>query len=73
MRRALVDAEESLLTGHGLTDALRKYSIFPRMFIELMMLGEESNSLQRTMKDAAEAYQKQLEQKLDNILVVRIL
>ena len=68
MRRALVDAEESLLTGHGLTDALRKHSIFPRMFIELMMLGEESNSLQRTMKDAAEAYQKQLEQKLDNIL-----
>ncbi|MCI0439658.1 MAG: type II secretion system F family protein [Chloroflexi bacterium] len=68
LREAFMEAEESLLTGHGLTETLRRYTIIPSMFIELTLLGEESNSLQRTMNDAAEAYQKQLEQRLNSLL-----
>ena len=36
--------------------------------MELVLLGEESNSLQKTMNDAATAYQKLLEQRLDSLL-----
>ena len=32
------------------------------------MIGEESNSLQATMQDAAVAYQKQMEQRLNTLL-----
>lgn len=69
-KRAFSEAEESLLSGHGILDALRKYPVIPTMFIELLLLGEESNSLQRTMKDAADAYQKQLEQRLEALLAM---
>lgn len=68
LRRAFADAEEGLMSGHGLTEALRRHPILPTIFVELVMIGEESNSLRRTMGDAADAYQKQLDQRLDSIL-----
>ncbi|MBI4312539.1 MAG: type II secretion system F family protein [Chloroflexi bacterium] len=68
LRRAFEDAEEHLLSGHRLAEALAKHSIVPTMFVELVTIGEESNSLRRTMNDAASTYQKQLEQRLNGLL-----
>lgn len=68
VRRAFEDAEESLLSGHGLTPALKRHPILPSLFVELMMIGEESNTLQKTVGDAANTYQKQQEQRLDKLL-----
>lgn len=68
LRQAFADAEDSLLTGHGLTEGLKKHSVLPSIFVELVALGEESNTLKRTMGDAAKAYQKQLEQRLNSLL-----
>jgi type II secretory pathway component PulF len=68
LKRAFAECEESLLSGHGMIDTLRNYKTVPTMFIELLLLGEETNSLQKTMLDAAIAYQKQLESRLDALL-----
>ena len=68
LRDVFLEAEESLLTGHGLSDPLKNHSILPTMVVELVTLGEQSNSLQSTMSDVAEAYQKQLERQLDSLL-----
>ena len=68
LRRAFSEAEESLVSGHGLTAALKRYPIIPKTFVELVMIGEESNSLQRAMKDTSATYQKQLERRLDSLL-----
>jgi len=68
MRCAFADAEDSLMSGHGLADALKGHKILPSIFVELVLIGEESNSLQRTMSDAANTYQAQLERRLDSLL-----
>ena len=68
LKEAFVEAENSLVVGHRLTDSLRQCPALPSMFVELVMIGEESNSLQRSMADSAEAYQKQLEQRLNALL-----
>jgi len=68
LREVFLDAEDSLLTGHGLSDPLKNHSILPHMFVELVTLGEQSNSLQKTMAEIAEAYQKQLDRQLDSLL-----
>ena len=68
MHQAFVDAQETLIDGARLADALRKHPIVPTMFVELMVIGEESNSLQRAMSDASMSYQKQMENKLDGLL-----
>ena len=70
LRRAFLDAQESLLSGHGLATALRGCKLLPTLFIELVMIGEESNTLRRTLADAAKAYQKQLDQQLSTMLAV---
>ena len=68
MYKVLADAGESLTEGHGLLEALVQHPILPAMFVELVGIGEESNSLQRTMNDAAEAYQKQVEERMDALI-----
>ncbi|MCH7652354.1 MAG: type II secretion system F family protein [Chloroflexi bacterium] len=68
IQNAFLDAEESLLTGHGFADALKNHPVLPHMFVELVGLGERSNSLEKTMGDLSEAYQKQLERQLDSLL-----
>ena len=70
VREALIEAEESLLSGHGLTDALVRCPVLPRMFVELVRIGEETNSLQRTMDDAAESYEKDFERSIDTFVGV---
>jgi type IV pilus assembly protein PilC len=68
LRAAFTEAEESLLTGRGLAAALRACPVLPSMFVELVVIGEESNTLQRSMNDAATAYQRQLEERMNSLL-----
>ncbi|MFQ5873206.1 MAG: type II secretion system F family protein [Dehalococcoidia bacterium] len=68
IRNAFIDAEESLIGGHGMAECLRRHPVLPAMFVQLVTIGEESNSLQRTMADAADTYQKQHEQRLNALL-----
>ena len=70
LKEAFVEAENSLVVGHRLADSLRQCPALPSMFVELVMIGEESNSLHRSMADSAEAYQKQLEQRLNALLAL---
>ena len=68
LQLAFLDADESLLSGHGLASALKRHAFIPTMFVQLVMIGEESNSLDRTMTDAANTYEKELDNRLNNLL-----
>jgi type II secretory pathway component PulF len=68
IRKAFDDAEESLVSGHGIAVALARHPVLPSMFVQLMTIGEASNSLARTMADAATAYQKEFDGRLNTIL-----
>ena len=70
IRRSLVDAEDSLLAGKSLTESLAQSQVLPRLFVELVMIGEESNSLQRTMKDAADTYEAEFERRISGFIAV---
>ena len=68
VRGVFASAEDSLMSGHSIADALRRSDVLPRLFVELITIGEESNTLQRTMRDSAAAYQKELDQRLGSLL-----
>jgi len=70
LKRAFEAAEESLVSGHGLTTGLRDHSVLPKMWVELVMIGEESNTLGKSMNELADAYQKELETRLGNLLAL---
>ncbi len=67
IQNAFLAAEESLLTGHGFADALKDHPVLPHMFVELVGLGERSNSLQKTINDLTQAYHKHLERQMDSL------
>ena len=68
IRQAFADAEESLLSGHSVSEAFKEHPVLPAMFVQLVTIGEESNSLPKTMADAAAGYQRQHEQRLNSLL-----
>jgi type II secretory pathway component PulF len=70
IKRALIAGEESLVSGHGLSDALKGNPILPKMWVELILIGEESNTLALTMDELANAYQKELENRLGSLLTL---
>ena len=70
IRRAFVEAEESLVSGQGLSDALERHSALPRMWVELIRIGEQSNTLGQTMTDLADVYQKKVEGQLNSMVAI---
>lgn len=70
LRRAWVAGQESMMTGHRMAEALDKHSIVPHMVVELIAIGEESNTLPRTMGEVADAYQQEFEDRIAAILGV---
>jgi type II secretory pathway component PulF len=70
VRDAFRAGEESLIAGRGLSDALKEHSILPTMWVELVMIGEESNTLGLTMAELGNAYQKELENRLGSLLAL---
>lgn len=70
VRAAFKDAEDSLISGHGLAEALQNHRVLPLIFVELIAIGEETNALKKTMSEAASSYQKSYERKLDGMLAM---
>jgi type IV pilus assembly protein PilC len=68
VRQALLAGETSLLSGHGLSAELRKHSVLPTMFMELVTMGEEGNQLPKMMADAASTFQRERDEKLETML-----
>ena len=67
---AFIDGQESLLSGHGFTEALGRHSVMPRLWVELISIGEENNVMGSTLTDLADAYEQEVENKLGAILAL---
>ena len=68
VHRAFSAGEQSLLAGHGMSEALAQHPVLPRLWVELVMVGEENNFLPETLSNLADAYEKDVENRLSAIL-----
>ena len=68
VREAFLAGEESLLSGHGLAQELRRHRVLPSLFLELVSMGEEGNHLAKMMSDAATTYRKERDERLGSLL-----
>lgn len=66
--RAFNAGEESLMSGHGFATAVGNYSVMPRLWVELVAVGEENNVMGRTLSDLATAYENEVDNKLGSII-----
>ena len=66
--RAFHAGEDSLLSGHGFAAAVGRYPVIPRLWVELVAVGEENNVMGRTLADLATAYENEVENRLESII-----
>jgi len=62
-RRALDQVNESLLLGEGLSEPMSRIKIFPPLLVQMVAVGEESNTLDFTMGVVADFYETSAEER----------
>lgn len=67
-RDALSQVHEHLLLGEGLSEPMSHLSIFPPLLVQMVSVGEESNTLDFTMGVVADFYETTAEEKTTAML-----
>ncbi len=63
IRKALNDLKERLLLGEGLSGPMSRISLFPPLLVQMVAVGEESNTLDFTLGVVADFYESMSEEK----------
>jgi len=63
----LATATERVREGTTLSAALEGVKVFPRMALEMLAVGEETGSLDAMLRDVAELYEGDLDQRLSQL------
>ena len=71
LRESVTGATENIKSGESLASPLRASGYFPPSVIEMISVGEESNSLDTVLPDIADSLEKTTFRRLD--LFVRLL
>ncbi len=71
LSRSIADASENIRSGESLANPLRASGHFPASVVEMISVGEESNSLEKVLPDIADSLEKRTFRRLD--LFVRLL
>ncbi|MEA3333584.1 MAG: type II secretion system F family protein [Pseudomonadota bacterium] len=58
LRKSLKKIVNDIMTGDGFSQALTKSGAFPKLFVNLAEIGEQSGNLDRTLSDMAIHYKK---------------
>lgn len=71
LSKAIEEASENISSGESLATPLMASGRFPRTVVEMISVGEESNTLDTVLVDIAEGLEKRTSRRLD--LLVRLL
>jgi type IV pilus assembly protein PilC len=63
IRDAFNQVNEGLLLGEGLSQPMSRIDLFPPLLVQMVMVGEESNTLDFTMGVVADFYEVTAEEK----------
>ena len=67
-RDALNSVNERLLLGEGLADPMTRISLFPPLLVQMVAVGEETNTLDFTMGVVADFYETAAEEKTASLV-----
>lgn len=70
MRDAVKRVHQGLLLGQGLSGPMSQLSIFPPLLVQMVAVGEESNTLVSTLKVVTDFYEAQAEEKIAALVAV---
>lgn len=68
IREALNQVNEGLILGEGLSEPMSRIELFPPLLIQMVAVGEESNSLDFSMGVVADFYEVSAEEKMSTMI-----
>ncbi len=68
LRDALADVRRELVQGEGLSGPMGKKKVFPRLLVQMVMVGEESGNLESTLNIMAEGYEVEADDRLNGLI-----
>ena len=68
MRRALERVTRELIMGHGITGPMKKEDVFPSLLTQMLMAGEQSNTLAYSFGVVAKFYETYADDKISSML-----
>lgn len=70
MAKAVSDATEDLREGGDLSRALQKADVFPSLAIQMLMVGEESGTVDKMMLQMSDAFDREVETSIQRLLML---
>jgi len=68
IRSALAQVNEGLLLGEGLSEPMSRIDVFPPLMIQMVTVGEQSNTLDFTMGVVADFYEATADEKMSALV-----
>lgn len=68
IRQALRDVREKLVQGQGLSQPIATIDLFPRLFVEMIVVGEKTGNLDSTLTTLADFYEERVDQQIDALI-----
>ena len=68
VRQALRDIREKLVQGQGLSQPMAEIDLFPRLLVEMVVVGEKTGNLDSTMATLAKYYEQRVDQRIDTLV-----
>ncbi len=70
IRLALRDVRQDLIKGKGLAQPMSVYRVFPRLLVDMIHIGEKTDTLQSSFATMADFYEKRLDLKVQRLLAM---
>jgi type IV pilus assembly protein PilC len=68
VRHELAKVPDSLIQGQGLSGSMKNSALFPSMLIQMVITGEETNTLESSFQALAEHYAYEFNQSLTTFI-----
>jgi len=66
----LIISKDSIEQGNSIHHSIKKASVFPKLFVSMIEIGEESGGLEESLSSMSNFYSQELDLKIDNITKV---
>ena len=70
IRDALSNVRDKLVLGQGLSQPMSVINLFPRMMVEMVVVGENTGTLDSTLSAVADFYEKTVEQRIQSLIAL---
>jgi type IV pilus assembly protein PilC len=69
-RQALKDVREKLIQGQGLSQPMAANELFPRLMVEMVVVGEKTGTMDSTLATLANYYEERVDQRINTLIAM---